>query len=122
MFIAQLMYAEGLAKILNAILSANNYELSAARVNIQLRSLRRAGEALEYAPGYEPLLAVVRREIAEKTAWKGRLEKQHADNTALLERCGVRPSEYEKKFHRIAADCTRIGHSCVKLPEWRQAA
>ena len=122
MFIAQVMYAEGLAKVLKAILrqqkSGAAAQMSESRGFIQ--KLEQAEAILaEVCPRMS--LAAVKEQLAWERGNLKELMAMHGADISLLERCGIKQGEYQEKFRLISADCLRISHSSVKPPEWAAA-
>jgi hypothetical protein len=126
MFIAQVMYAEGLAKILKAILRVKKQEekLRIKEIERKIEVLESAQTILKALPLSSSWTAVTSELAAERENLKRvseQFSKQHPADLALLERCGIKPEEFEKKFRLISADCTRISHGSVKPPIWEAA-
>ena len=120
MFIAQVIYAEGLAKILKAILVAKSYQHRMQPLFNEIEILEEVERNLTEMPT-SVSLATVRLELAQKRQLRTQYENQDTDSLNLIQKCGIQASEYEEKFRLIAADCLRIGHGSVKPPIWQTA-
>jgi len=124
MFTAQIMYAEGLAKILNLILRVRNYERQQEKRIVRLRRevdvLERAEAVLKELP-HGTSLTVVGMELANQWRIVKEEQEQYAFGVSELRRIGVAPAEYEEKFRLISLDCLRISHGTVHPPLWEAA-
>ncbi len=107
---AQVMYAEGLKNILDAILLVNRHRHS---MSVKKREIFLREQALE-------TLSSTTRVVAQAELLKvKRLVKLYDEGKKLLEQCNITPEEYQQKFEIISADCTRISHGSVHPPQWQ---
>ncbi|MDP3954098.1 MAG: hypothetical protein Q8Q06_01610 [bacterium] len=117
MFIAQVMYAEGLVKVLKAILYIKKNQHHQSIVQRELKGVEAAKAVLENMCPTASVLGPMNQQLSI-------LRQKHAEyasSLALLEKCGVKSEEYEEKFRLISSDCARISHGSVKPPEWQTA-
>lgn len=120
MFIAQVMYAEGLIKILNAILRVRKYEQDTHRIRREIDILKSAAAILAELPHSNAKIAI-QIQLAKTGAMLNNKMEQYSTDLALLEKCGIKYEEYEEKFRLISSDCLRISHDSVKPPKWEMA-
>jgi hypothetical protein len=125
MFIVQVMYAEGLVKILNWILVVIKYERQGQE---EKRSqLQREIEILEMTEAcLKALPRTASLDLAEKQLARQRTiqrdeHERYVSALGELRRRGIAREELEEKFKLISSDCTRISHGSVKPPEWATA-
>ena len=118
MFIAQVMYAEGLVKVLNAILLMRRYETRLAALRLEIYHIEEVQKILQPMAGLVWQLQLL---LEEKRRAESALLSKHANYVELLKNCKIQTSEYETKFRLIAADVLRISHSSIKPPAWQAA-
>ncbi len=124
MFIAQVMYAEGLAKVLKTILRIHRMDKERVARITEIQHVIRLLESAETILTeihFKDSLKTVKKDLAWERENLREEIGTYADDFALLERCGIKPEEYEKKFQLISSDCLRIGHGSVKPPQWQTA-
>jgi len=125
MFIAQVMYAEGLVKIIEAILATrqNHEEIAYQRqwVQKEIQTLEVVEILLYNTLPHSSTLKAVREEIRRKNQAIKEELRMYPLNPSLLAKCGIKTEEHKEKFHLIAADVLRISHGSVKPPAWIEA-
>ena len=122
------MYAEGLVKILNAILNVrkvgvandlSHLEKEEATLSLIITVLSNFPNLTALEAAKEDLY-VVRKEINRSISIR---EQSRTINLQLelLKKCKIKPEDYEEKFRLISADVPRISHGSVKPPAWEAA-
>lgn len=119
MFIAQVMHAEGLVKILKHIQFVSTYQ-NQTTIRCEAKTLAAIKLKLEMLPWDETVGGIISGVTTRLTFLK-KVMKQYSISLSEVQKCGIRPEEYEEKFHLIYSDCLRISHGSVKPPEWRPA-
>ncbi len=104
------MYANGLSKILDAILLCYKHQDKILSKQQEVDCLQQATLILKDHLDnrtYQEIQDVIEEKRLELSLFTAAL----TPSLSLLERCGVKSEEYEKKFKLISADHLRIGRN-----------